>query len=89
VTPVPMSAPMPMAMPMPMQDPFVAVEMQYQWMRGEMAAGRMYPQQANATLAQMTVRDAYGYTWMLNGYDGRWLVYNGREWVPANPHQPR
>ena len=69
------------------QSPFSAVEAQYQWMRGEMAAGRMSLQQCYAMLAAMTLRDAYGRAWMLNVNDGQWLVYNGHEWVRGDPHQ--
>jgi hypothetical protein len=87
---VPMSAPpaMPPMPIMPVVDPFASVAAQYQWMRGEMAAGRMSLQQCNAMLAGMTVRDVYGRTWMLNGNDGHWLVYDGRQWIYANPYQP-
>ncbi|HMA36045.1 MAG TPA: hypothetical protein VKY74_16400, partial [Chloroflexia bacterium] len=71
--------------PMPPAAPFAGIEAQYGYMRTEIAAGRMSLQQCEAALAQMMVQDAYGRTWMLNGNDGRWLVYNGREWVPAEP----
>ena len=74
-----------MPVPMQPQDPFSAVEAQYQWMRGEMAAGRMNIQQASAMLSGMTLRDAYGRAWMLDANSGQWMVYNGTQWVYANP----
>jgi hypothetical protein len=83
-----MSAPGPSGtVPMPPPNPFTAVEAQYQYMRAEMAAGRMTQQQCGAALASMTVRDAYQRTWMLDGNTGQWLVYDGRAWVPADPRR--
>jgi hypothetical protein len=53
---------------------------------GELAARRLAPQQYEAALRQLMVRDAYARSWMIDPHTGQWLVYDGRAWIPARPY---
>jgi hypothetical protein len=67
-------------------NPFSSAEKEYTRLRGEVAAGRMNPQQFEAVVRQIRVTDAQGREWMLAPDTGQWLVFDGRAWVPGRPY---
>jgi hypothetical protein len=76
----------PLPMPPPASlTPFQRAQMDYARLRGDLAAGRINPQQYEASVNTMRVQDHYGRYWMMGAADGLWYVYNGRSWVRANP----
>ncbi|HKP51205.1 MAG TPA: hypothetical protein VJ183_00990 [Chloroflexia bacterium] len=62
-------------------------EQEYSRLRGELTVRRMAPQQFEAAVRRITVKDAQGRHWMLNAQSGRWLMYDGRAWVWADPYR--
>ncbi len=75
--------------PHPSANQFRWAEQEYGRLRGELAAGRLHPQQYQAALAQLRVQDPQGRHWMLAPDTGQWLVYDGRGWVRADPPRQR
>jgi hypothetical protein len=62
-------------------------EQEYGRLRGELAARRITQQQYHEMLQRLAVRDGQGRSWMLDGQSGRWLLYDGRAWVYADPYR--
>ncbi|HKP51204.1 MAG TPA: hypothetical protein VJ183_00985 [Chloroflexia bacterium] len=83
----PPPTPTPTALPSAIVTRFRWAEQEYSRLRGELATRRIHPQQYQAAVGQLRVQDARGSYWMLDVQSGRWLVYDGRGWVPADPYR--
>ncbi|HKP51202.1 MAG TPA: hypothetical protein VJ183_00975 [Chloroflexia bacterium] len=70
-----------------MQSPFRMAEASLARLRGDLASGRIHPQQFQAAVGQIRVQDARGRAWMLDAQSGRWLMHDGRTWVWADPYR--
>ena len=59
-------------------------ELQARVQRGEPLSEDQYQEE----LAKMMVQDDRGVFWSLEPGTGRWLFFNGTEWVPGTPPRP-
>ena len=64
-------------------DPFKKAEEDYFILRGQLAIGRITREQFVSAVNQLRVQDAQARYWTLNADSGRWLVYDGRQWIEA------
>ncbi len=67
-------------------DRFRQVEDEYYKLRGQLAAKRINRQQFEAALQSLVFQDAQGRHWMIGMDSGKWNVYNGQQWVQADPY---
>lgn len=65
--------------------PFRKVEAKYSKIRADFAAGRLNPEQYRGAVQKLTVQDASGRQWMIDGQSGRWLLFDGQNWKPGDP----
>ena len=66
-------------------DRFRRAEEEYLRQRGRLAAGRITRDQFAAALKNLMIQDAQGRYWMLHPDSGRWLMYDGQNWVETSP----
>lgn len=64
---------------------FHRVEEQYWHLKGQLAVGRITREQFGAALQQLMLQDAQGRCWTIHPDSGKWLVYDGQQWVQAEP----
>jgi hypothetical protein len=83
----PPSPPAPNLQPPAIAARFRWAEQEYSRLRGELAVRRINPQQFQAAIGQLRIQDAQGRAWMLDAQSGRWLMYDGRAWVWADPYR--
>jgi hypothetical protein len=66
-------------------DPFQRTEDEYFRLKGQLAAGRITPEQFQAALNSLMVQDAHSRWWMIGADTGKWYVSDGRNWIEAQP----
>jgi LysM repeat protein len=64
---------------------FVEAEQQYRELEDKLVRGEVTEDGFLAQVAQLRLTDEEGNRWMLSARTGRWLVYDGRQWVYADP----
>ena len=62
-------------------DRFRRSEDQYYVLKGQLASGRITPEQFNAALQDLIVQDAQSRYWMIGAESGKWYVHDGQNWV--------
>ena len=67
-------------------DRFRRSEDQYYVLKGQLASGRITPEQFNAALQDLIVQDAQSRYWMIGAESGKWYVHDGQNWVEAQPY---
>ncbi len=67
------------------QNRFQQAENEYLRLKGQLAAGRLTPEQFDAAAAQLVVTDRRGRHWMLGPDSGKWYTHDGKTWVEAQP----
>ncbi|MBI5878244.1 MAG: hypothetical protein HZB53_11395 [Chloroflexi bacterium] len=64
---------------------FRAAEEAYFALRGKLSTGRIARAEFDAELRALTVQDAQGRFWALGADNAQWHLYDGTQWVAANP----
>ena len=64
---------------------FQRAEDEYFVLKGQLATGRITPEQFQAAIKNLMVQDAQGRYWMLGPDTGKWYVHDGTTWVEAQP----
>ena len=64
---------------------FRKVRDQYSQLRADLAAGKLNPDRYRAALANLKIQDPSGATWMIDGQSGRWMKWDGTNWIKAEP----
>ncbi|MGB8646708.1 MAG: hypothetical protein WCF84_15820 [Anaerolineae bacterium] len=67
---------------------FQRAEDEYFRLKGLMATGRVTHEQFEAALKDLMFQDVQGRWWMLGAETGQWHVYDGQQWVLAQPPSP-
>jgi hypothetical protein len=67
-------------------DRFKQVEDEYFRLKGQLATGRITPEQFEAALKPLMLQDAQGRYWMLGSKSATWKVYERDQWVEADPY---
>lgn len=60
-------------------------EARYAELRADLAAGRINPDKFRTGLNELRVQDPTGAYWTIEGQSGRWLKWDGKAWVQAEP----
>lgn len=60
---------------------------EYFRLKGQLATGRITPEQFNTALNALSFQDAQGRRWKLGADDGKWYVLQGTQWVEGVPPQ--
>jgi LysM repeat protein len=68
---------------------FAEAEQKYRELEDELLSGEISEDVFLARVAQVRVTDQEGRQWMMSGRTGRWLVYDGQQWVFAEPPRER
>ena len=68
---------------------FAEAEQKYRELEDELLRGELTEDEFLAQVAQVQVTDEEGREWMMSGRTGRWLVYDGQQWVFAEPSRER
>ncbi len=66
-------------------DRFQKVENEYFALRGKLETGRITRAEFEAALRTLVFQDAQGRYWTLGPNDGKWLTYDGKQWVAGQP----
>jgi hypothetical protein len=66
-------------------DPFKKAEDEYFRLKGQLATGRITPQEFEDALKGLMFQDAQGRWWMLGADSGKWYVHDGVRWNEAAP----
>src|SRR6266567_4088058 len=66
---------------------FKSVEEKFFSLKGQLATGRITPEQFDAALQQLMIQDTQGRYWMLGKDSGKWQMNQGQSWVEADPYQ--
>jgi hypothetical protein len=69
-----------------MQDQYRRVEEEYFKLRGQLAVGRITREQFETALHALMLTDAQGRSWMLGIETGKWHMYDGGQWLVADPY---
>src|SRR5437867_8008614 len=70
------------------EDRLQRLETEYFALRGKLEAGRITRAEFDAALKTLMAQDAQGRYWTINAENGQWLVYDGKQWVAAQPSAP-
>ncbi|MGB8645293.1 MAG: hypothetical protein WCF84_08645 [Anaerolineae bacterium] len=87
--PPPMNAPQPAVTPPALVARFHQVENQYLILKGKLAVGRITRAEFETALGEWMVQDAQGRYWMVGVESGEWHLYDGANWVRADPYGGR
>lgn len=68
-------------------DPLQRAQDEYFRLKGQLATGRITPEQFNSALNALSFQDAQGRRWKLGADDGKWYVLQGTQWVEGVPPQ--
>lgn len=71
--------------PPPPPDAFDQVAASWQTLQAQLAAGQIAAPAYAAAAANLRVTDGWGRTWALTPDTGAWTVWDGQQWVPAEP----
>ncbi|MBN1658116.1 MAG: PD40 domain-containing protein [Anaerolineae bacterium] len=66
---------------------FAEAKEAYYELEGCLQRGEISEDQFLDRVAELEVTDAEGRRWRIGARDGRWLLHDGRNWVPADPYQ--
>jgi LysM repeat protein len=64
---------------------FAEAEQKYLELEDQLLSGDVSEDDFLAQVAQLRVTDKDGQEWMMSGRTGRWLLFDGRQWVFADP----
>lgn len=64
---------------------FAEAEQKYRELEAGLVRGELKEEEFLAQVAHLRVIDQEGHRWMLSGRTGRWLMYDGQQWVFAEP----
>lgn len=64
---------------------FKGAQRKYFELKGRMEAGTLTPEQFQAQVDQLRVQDGQGRHWAIDARSGGWLLYDGANWMPAQP----
>ncbi len=64
---------------------FKEAESKYSRLKRRLEAGALGPEQFQAQVGQLRVKDEQGRHWAIDPRSGGWLFYDGVNWVPARP----
>ena len=68
---------------------FVTAEEKFQELQARIRRGEpLSEDQYQEELAKLMVQDESGVFWSLEPGTGRWLYFNGTEWMPGTPPRP-
>ncbi len=67
---------------------FAEAEQKYRELEAGLIRGELKEEEFLAQVAHLRVIDTEGRRWMLSGRTGRWLMYDGQQWVFAEPPRP-
>ncbi len=62
-------------------------EMQYLYLQAAVASGHLTSDRFEMAVEQIQLKDALGRCWLIDAQNGKWTVYNGEAWVPADPYR--
>jgi len=68
---------------------FAEAEQKYRELEEQLLRGELKEEEFLALVARLRLIDEEGRRWMLSGRTGRWLLYDGQQWVLAEPPQPK
>ena len=54
-------------------------------LKGQLATGRITPEQFDTAVKELMIQDAQKRYWMLGPDSGKWYVHDGKTWVEAQP----
>lgn len=66
-------------------NPFQQAEDAFFRLKGQLATGRITPEQFDAAVKELMIQDAQKRYWMLGPDSGKWYVHDGKSWVEAQP----
>ena len=64
---------------------FKEAESKYFELKGRLEAGALTPEKFQTQVGQLRVQDEQGRYWAIDAATGGWLLYDGANWVPAQP----
>ena len=70
-------------------DQFRRAEDEYFRLKGQLAAGRITPEQFEAALKNLMLQDAQGRWWMLGPDTGKWHVHDGTTGSKPSHRRPK
>jgi hypothetical protein len=68
---------------------FAEAERAFYELKGRLDTGKITPQEFQERLRDLTVRATDGRLWMIGGQTGRWYVFDGKNWLQAEPPRPQ
>ncbi len=68
-----------------MADSFGEVEKRYAALRGQFQSRMLSKEQWTAAVNSLRAADAAGRTWQISPDTGKWIVWDGSQWLPGNP----
>jgi uncharacterized RDD family membrane protein YckC len=72
---------------MALQPDFQHTEDAFFQLKGQLATGRLTPEQFTTALNELVVRDAQGRYWMMGSETGSWYRFDGAQWLPDDPSE--
>jgi len=66
---------------------FAEAEQKYRELEDKLLGRELEEDEFFDRVAELRVTDGEGHHWMINGRTGRWLLYDGQQWVFAQPLQ--
>ena len=64
---------------------FKGAQSKYFELKGRLEAGTLMTEQFQAQVDQLRVQDGQGRHWAIDARSGGWLLYDGANWMPAQP----
>ncbi len=66
---------------------FKQTEEKYLQLKNELATGQLALNRFDLAMKRTKIKDPIGRPWLIDAEKGKWYVYDGQAWVPADPYR--